>query len=195
MKKFKIKLQRNQNVFIHNDLGNAAYHFKDRFDTWDKNNSGEGISLEIMAGLAMLAFTVEARINFLGYELFDKWPERDSFYTKLGLVSDKLGIDADQNKNPYCSIKDLKEFRDTLAHGKPISLSDPDNNETIMTQDEIDNLGYLTADWEQYLTLEFFNQAYDDVEQIWREQLKLSKLSIIETLSGGGKCISIIQHL
>lgn len=92
---------------------------------------------------------------------------------------------------PYKSIVDLKDFRDTLAHGKPKEVLQ--EIEVITTHEELAARGHLSADWEKYLSEEFVFDAYQDVNLIWNDLLKRSGLEVFDTLTGGGS-VSLIDE-
>jgi hypothetical protein len=52
-----------------NDIGDAVFYFKKRVEERIAKDDYEGASPDIIAGLTLLAFVVEARFNFLGYKL------------------------------------------------------------------------------------------------------------------------------
>ncbi|RUU29510.1 hypothetical protein [Mesorhizobium sp. M6A.T.Ce.TU.016.01.1.1] len=193
MNKIKVRLQEHRHFFIHNDLANAAYYFKERIAERLKNDDREGVALEMMACLTMIAFAVEAKINFLGHKLISKWDERAPYLTKVKMVTKQLGVAFDEQTRPYKTVRDLKNFRDTMAHGKPIELQN--DKEIITTHEELERRGYLTADWQSQLNEQFVNDAFDDMEVIWRDLLSRSKLEIFDTLTGGGSTITFIEHV
>ncbi len=69
MGKIKVRLKAHRRIYIHNDIGNAVFYFKKRVDERVAKDDREGVGLEIIAGLTLLAFEVEAKFNFLGYKL------------------------------------------------------------------------------------------------------------------------------
>ena len=58
-------------------------------------------------------------MNFLGFKLIQKWEERKPYLYKFQRVAKRLNVTVDYNSRPHSTVKELKEFRDTLAHGKP----------------------------------------------------------------------------
>ena len=77
MKKKKARRQAEKHIYIHNDLANAAYHFKKRIEERHVNNDMKGISFDVLAGNILLAFSIEAKINFLGVQLIKDWKEKE----------------------------------------------------------------------------------------------------------------------
>ncbi|MGX8007934.1 hypothetical protein ACVDG8_002460 [Mesorhizobium sp. ORM8.1] len=191
--KIKVRVQEHRNVFIHNDLANAAFYFKQRISERLKLNDREGVSLEMMACLTMIAFAIEAKFNFLGYRLIAKWDERAPYLVKVRKVTKHLGVAYDDRNRPYKSVHDLKDFRDTLAHGKPLELRS--DKEVVTTHEELEKRGYLTADWQKKLTEQFMNDAFDDMETIWRDLLARSKLAVFDTLTSGGSSVTFIESV
>ncbi|TAU91317.1 hypothetical protein ELI41_23640 [Rhizobium leguminosarum] len=192
-KKIRVRVQETSRIYIHNDLSNTGYYFQQRIEKRLKEEDREGIGLEMMACLTMMAFALEARINFLGFRLIKDWDEWLPIKRKVKLVSKHLGISADFGKRPYKTVKLLKEFRDTLAHGKPATFTDA--REIITTHDELEKRGYLNADWESYVNIEFIRQAAADSDEIWRDLLKLADLNLFETLTQGDRSVQFIEHI
>jgi antitoxin component HigA of HigAB toxin-antitoxin module len=193
MTKLKVQIKAHRHIYIHNDIGNATYYFKKRVDERIANNDRAGVGLEIMAGLVLLAFEVEARFNFLGAKLMTDWNERARAMDKVKKVCAHLQLDPDFTARPYLNISKLKEFRDTLAHGKPEERTF--DEEVEATAEELDKMGILHADWQGYLDQHFFDEAYNDVEQIWKELLTKSGLTVFDTLTHGGSHMSFIEHV
>ena len=55
-----------------------------------------------------------------------------------------LGIKPDFATRPYASIKELKDFRDALAHGKPADLAF--DEEVLASPEELGQIGLMHAD-------------------------------------------------
>jgi hypothetical protein len=66
MAKMRVHLKAHRHIYIHNDIGNAAFYFKNRVNERIAKGERDGVGLEIIAGLTLLAFEVEARFNFIG---------------------------------------------------------------------------------------------------------------------------------
>jgi hypothetical protein len=147
----------------------------------------------MIAGLTITAFAVEANFNFLGWKLIDGWNERQPFFKKVKQICKHLSVDVDWDNRPFATIKKLKEFRDTLAHGKPEVLENEE--EVILTDDELRKRGWLTPEWEKFLTGDFVTEAYDDMEVIWKLLLVESGLELFDTVTGGSSSISFIEHV
>ncbi|GLS35376.1 hypothetical protein GCM10010869_09640 [Mesorhizobium tianshanense] len=193
MTKVKVRLQARRHIYIHNDLANAAYYFKARIEQRIANDDREGVGLEIMAGLTMLAFAIEAKLNFLGDRLVKGWRERAPALVKVETICAHVGITPDFTTRPYLSVKELKEFRDTLAHGKPLDLYF--DEEVVATPDELDQRGLMHPDWETFVNKDFLARAYDDVNDIWEDLLARSKLEVFETLTRGDRSMQFIDHV
>lgn len=193
MAKVKVHLKAHRNIYIHNDISNAAFYFKRRVDERAAADDRQGIALEIMAGLTLLAFAVEAKFNFLGAKLIAGWNERAPALTKIAAVCGHLGVAPDFAARPYSSVEKLKTFRDTLAHGKPDEKNF--DREVVATAEELDAMGILHADWEAYLDQAFFHEAYADVDQIWKDLLAKTHLTIFDTLTHGSSQTTFIEHV
>ena len=149
MAKIKVHLKAHRHIYIHNDIGNAAFYFKNRVDERIAKDDREGVGLEIIAGLTLLAFEVEARFNFLGSTLIEGWNERRCMKEKVKAVCHHLGVAPDFAARPYLNVEKLRSFRDTLAHGKPDTKVF--EQEVVASAEELREMGILHAEWEAYV--------------------------------------------
>jgi hypothetical protein len=104
-----------------------------------------------------------------------------------------MGVAPDFGERPYKTIESLKNFRDTLAHGKPLEIRT--DVEVEATEEELRGRGYLGAPWEASVTGEFVEMGFEDMEVVWRDLLARSKLGVMETITQGGATISFIETL
>jgi len=184
MDKFLAKAKVDKRIYVHNDLENAAFYFAKRVEERSKKDDREGIGLEMMACLIMLAFAAEAQFNFLGFKLIKEWKEKEPALVKVHAVLKELKVDNDLKARPYKTIHELKDLRDMLAHGKPQEIQ---LEETVVaTEEELSKKGALTHDYEQFLTEAFVAQACEDVDAIWKDLLKRADLKITDTITSGG---------
>jgi hypothetical protein len=192
VEKFAVKIRDNAHLYIHNTLQNTAWFLKEEIEKLIKEN-GEGIGLKIMACLVMLAFAFEARINFLGFKAYgEKWKEKQAYLHKVRRVARKLGVQLVSESRPYLTIKELKEFRDTVAHGKPAEIRSEQN--ITITRDELERRNILKPVWEKSLNVEFLRRCYDDTEALWKSFFDASGLQVIDTVTTGESTIEIIEN-
>ncbi|WP_374964432.1 hypothetical protein [Spongiibacter tropicus] len=186
MSKYVEKVEREVRVYIHNDLSNAAYHLKENVLRIKKEGEA-GISLHILGALTLYAFTFEAKINFLGSKLNPDWKERQSFHKKLEEVFRLSGIEMDKEQRPLSSLLRLKEFRDIVAHGKPVE--NREEYEQIVDRGDRDELElHYPAPHDEYCELEYLLQVDEDLDNFWETALKAAGIELYETLthfSGG----------
>jgi hypothetical protein len=71
-------------------------------------------------------------------------------------LSAHLGFAPDFSVRPYLNIAKLKDFRDTLAHGKPEDKFL--DEEVVATAEELEEMGILHAEWEAYIDQGFFQR-------------------------------------
>ncbi len=192
MKKVKAHAKVRKNLYIHNDIDQSAFYFRQRIEERAAKDDRDGIGQEMMACLILLTFSVEAKFNFLGHKLIDGWKEREPFLKKVKAVRKHLGVNSSFKERPYEAIKVLKEFRDTLAHGKPDEVEW--EGDITATEKEIQEQGRLRAGYEAFLKEEFVFQAYDDVEAIWKDLIERSGLNIADTITQGGIEYSFIAE-
>jgi hypothetical protein len=175
-----------KNIYVHNDLENAALYFKQRVQERAEKGDKEGIGHEMMACLVMLAFTIEAQFNFLGFKLKgDEWKEKNPAIDKVHAVLEHLKVDNDLSERPYKTIVRLKKLRDMLAHGKPKEI-DRKEAKWQATEEELRKLGALNADYEELVTQKFVFEAYEDVDTIWKDLIKRAGIDFMETITAGG---------
>ena len=122
MEKIRARHTGEKNIYVHNDLSNAAFYFKNNIEEKLKAENESGIAFDYMACMIMLAFTFEAKINFLGHKLIASWKERQSFDDKVSEVLKHLNVEPDWSSRPYQSIEKMRQFRNSIAHGKPIEI-------------------------------------------------------------------------
>ena len=170
-------------VYIHNNLANAAFHFKSVIEDRLKKDNRKGITFDCMACLVMCAFSFEAYINFLGSKLIEKWNERQKFETKIAQVLDRVKIKPDWHKRPYSAINRLKDFRDFVAHGKP----DEEEYDKVVeiAADGSDARPDLRGKWEAICATDSVFEIYEDSDAIWKELIEKSGLSVYDTLTHG----------
>ena len=192
MTKRRVRKTAKKNIFIHNDISNTANHLRKRIEEKVEANDRQGIALDITACLVMLAFTFESRLNFVGEQKITSWKERRGFDKKVEILLKALKLEPDLTKRPYSSIKELKDFRDTIAHGKPDTI---EVDETVYIDPEADDMDFnLQGEWERYLTVDFMRQCSDDIDEIWNEWLATAKIEVHQTLSHGEYSLALIEE-
>jgi hypothetical protein len=144
--------------------------------------------------LLMLAFTFEAKVNFLGSKLVgDKWAERHAFKEKIKQVLAKLKIVPDWTVRPFSSIDAMKKFRDSIAHGKPVEIV---TDETVITTSETaDKRIDLESEWLRYCEHDAVFNSFEDVDTIWKQLLQAAKLEVFDTLTHGHSTLSVIEKI
>lgn len=75
-RRMRVVLERRKVDNIHNDLSNAATYFRKRILERIERGDREGLFLEMMAELTMIAFAVEANLNFVGDRVIEGWKEK-----------------------------------------------------------------------------------------------------------------------
>ncbi len=191
----KANVKETRKIRIHNMLSQAAWHFKNVIE--DKQNNGEesGITYNCMACATMLAFTWEAYLNFFGDELIGAyWKEEQPLNKKIDLVFQKLKIAPCWAKRPYQSISTLTRLRNTLAHGKPFSKTE--TTEVINKAEKITNKKVdLSGDWESQCKPNFVLKAHDDLDDIFKQMLAASGLSLLDTLTVVEGSVSFVEKI
>jgi hypothetical protein len=87
----------------------------------------KGSSWVYMSSLLLTAFTLEAYLNHIGQQLFTSWATLEvlSPLGKLEVVCEKLGLSFPADQRPRQSIDELFRFRNALAHGKTVTITEP----------------------------------------------------------------------
>lgn len=193
-KTIRVRHHEKKSIYIHNDLSGAAHYFQSRIaDRLSNNEDKKGISYEYISWMIMLAFGFEAKINFLGHKLLKKWRERDSYDDKIKMVCKHLGIEINRNEEPFCLIYDLKEFRDTIAHGKPI---EEEFDKIIeIAADQSDSIIDLRGTWETQCNPDKIKKIHEATETLWQEMLKRSQINIYETMTHGTGGYTLIDKI
>lgn len=129
-----------------------------------------GVFYQYMSSLVFTAFALEAYLNHIGEKLFGCWDDlkRISPLGKLNVIAEKLGVEKDDGKRPFQTIKVLFDFRNDIAHGKTISLND--EYVIIGTGEKLSNRMHkeLQTEWEKYCNMRNAELAIKDVEKIIR---------------------------
>ena len=169
---------------------NAAFHYKEEIETSIREENNKGLTFKAMSCLIFSAFSLEANVNFIAYKIFDNWDdhERESLEEKLKLICDEIGVDFNKEKRPFQTVTLLVRFRNSLAHGKPDSVSV--EKEFIGDLNKVEEFKYPLASWEEYCTSENAINAFKDVNIIWHEMLIKAGIKVMETLSGGSSVAS-----
>jgi hypothetical protein len=104
VEKFVVKIREDMRIYIHKYLMNAADYPKRRIDERIKNGDRDGIGLDIMACLTIMAFALEAQINCLGHKLIENWEERKPYLVKFEKVAKRLNVTVDYNSRPHSTV-------------------------------------------------------------------------------------------
>ncbi|MEM7719368.1 MAG: hypothetical protein AAF222_09185 [Pseudomonadota bacterium] len=175
---------------VHNELSNAAYWFlkvaKEKIEAGER----QGVAIEMIAGLIFCEFSVEAKLNFVGWKYFeDGWPERASFREKTMLLNKALDLNLSWGERPLQTLKDLMRFRNALAHGQPEVV---DIERVVDVEPEIWDI--LKSDWEQSVNVEFLERCREDEGVFWEALLKSAGISKSNTLTSGHQSITVLRE-
>ncbi len=136
----------------------------------------------MMASLVFYAFTVEAKVNFVGWKVLeDGWPERANFREKIRLIAKVLNMELDWGARPLQTLNSIRKLRDTLAHGKPEII-----DEVKIVEEEPSVWDVLKSQWEFSITPEMVAMAKEDVDQFWNMLLVAAEIPITDTITHGG---------
>lgn len=164
-------------VFPHNDLLNLAHYQREKINEKVASGDMDGISLDCMSAIIAMAFSVEALLNLVGHKRVKGWKERDSYLKKINAVCSVAGYSFNKAIEPYETLWELKEFRDAMAHGKPIKF-----NVSVKTREDLRKS--MSCVWDSCSTPEYVNHAWGKVKEFEHMLFKGTKLSVGETLTG-----------
>lgn len=142
----------------HHDVLNLAFYHFETMNEKDANPELEGKDLDAMSCLLALGIGLEGLVNFVGDKLVSDWKERAPHHVKLGQIVNALGWELDEEVEPYCTFKKIKDFRDSLAHPKPFKREG-----VAKRNEEMDAL--MQAEWDHYLEPYFVRHAYHQVSE------------------------------
>lgn len=192
--------------FPHNDIANAAFYIRERLTkAFEEKDRGDGIFLDMMAMVTMVAFALEGYVNFVGMTLIERsaadresaaasWSdyERKSTKDKIKAVRRMTGAEINWNERPYATIAELNELRNRFAHPKPHKPKVREW-EAVGTDAEFrKQLRDYRPEYEERLTWDFCTRAYDDVEAIWQQLLEVAKINPFDALSGGSQGFELL---
>lgn len=74
-----------------------------------------------MTAILMSALSVEALCNAIGYRLIEGWDdyEQSKPWMKLRVLCKELKVPFEKGSEPWQSLRELLDFRNKVAHGKP----------------------------------------------------------------------------
>jgi len=171
---------------IHNDLSATASFFQRRVkEQGDKGEMG-GIYQNMMASLVFCAFSIEAKVNFVGWSVLnDSWDERAKLKEKIKRLDKALELGFSWGNEPLQTIKKLKDLRDVLAHGKP----EHEYDETIL-ENEPQIFDALKSQWEETVNPVFVAQCADAENMLWKRMLEKADIPEKKTLTSAAQSLS-----
>ncbi|AAQ59809.1 hypothetical protein [Chromobacterium violaceum] len=132
--------------------------------------SPEGSSWQFLSSILLTAFAFEAYQNHIGPRLFAHWDHLDRLppLAKFDLIIDRLEIDVPNAKSgrPWQTLRNLFEFRNTIAHGRSKNLKRVTRKTKNAYQEAFHD---LRDDWELRIKDDKFAlRCREDVEAVLR---------------------------
>ncbi|APO53539.1 hypothetical protein LUI11_00245 [Bradyrhizobium diazoefficiens] len=186
------KVEGKADVYLHNHLANSAYWFKQQIEKKIESGDRSGIAFDYLACATSIAFTNEAHINFFGMKCVKGFVEREPIEAKVATVFTAFKMPIVWETRPLSSFRAMKNLRDTLAHGKPAEIRH--NSVTSATPDQQNIIDNLKADWQKALTHEPIMTAYKDMDDLFKQLLEKSGLSLFDTIEQTNYTISLIER-
>lgn len=84
----------------------------------------------------------------------------------------------DWDQRPLQTIMELKKFRDTIAHGKPIEV---DYKYTTEVKPDIHDAAQ--GEWQEAVTSDFIGMCEEDIDAFWQTMLTASQINPTEMLT------------
>ena len=185
----KAKITQKKNVYVHNDLSQSAFYFKELIEKKLEEGNRNGIAYDYMACAVMIAFAFEANLNFMGYKLIENWNEWQNWDAKVYAVLKRLGMPIVWAERPLKSMRDMKDIRDSLAHGKPLETTEKRILE--VKPEDLDRANDLRAQWQKDCNHEAVFQAYKDMDDLWEEMIQKSGIPLFNTITSGEHSITV----
>jgi hypothetical protein len=185
----KAKITQKKNVYVHNDLSQSAFYFKALIERKLADGSRDGIAYDYMACVAMIAFAFEANLNFMGYKVIKDWNEWQNWDAKVFSVVKRLEMPVVWTERPLSSMRAMKDIRDMVAHGKPLETTE----ERILEvkAEDLDHANDLRAQWQKECTHDAVFQAYDDMDDLWKQMIEKSGIPLFDTITSGQHSIMV----
>lgn len=188
--------------YPHNDLENAAWFFRERLKkAFQDNERSDGIFLDMIALVTMTSFALEGYVNVLGWHWLredDKaWKafEWQSTRKKIEQLAERYGLAVDWDSRPFVTVDQLVKLRNMFAHPKAHPVKNREQ-ELVGTHDDfVKMLRNHKPEYEERLTWEFANQAYEDVDTMWNTLLGASKLNPFNLTSGGSQGFEMLAYV
>ncbi|MCK1480743.1 hypothetical protein IVB27_39990 [Bradyrhizobium sp. 197] len=117
--------------------------------------------------------------------------ERDPIESKVAVVFNAFKMPIVWETRPLSSFRNMKNLRDTLAHGKPAEIRY--DNVASATPDQRNIIDNLKADWQKALTHEPIMTAYKDMDDLFKQLLEKSGLKLFDTIEQTNYTISLIE--
>lgn len=179
-------------ILPHGYLAEAAKYFAERsrrrMNDCDRSC---GISHEVKAGLIMLAFAHEARVNFLGLKFVDAWNERDSASRKFKQVCSALKLPTEGPNCELATLKLLAEIRNGLAHPKPVYRER--SSDLIAGGDHQFSFDFFDDPVAKMATIDVLEQGIEHAQSWWHSALEAGGLGYYDIVSWGDRSFSRID--
>jgi len=163
-------------VYPHNDLLNLASYQKGVIEQKLIEGIQDALALDCIACLISLAFSVEALVNFVGSKKVNDWVERQPYLNKVNQVCQSVGLEFDRTQESYARIWELKELRNSLAHGQPIETSTTARNREELRE-------AMQCPWDEHLNPDYVFETYHAVKEFKRLLLEHGEIALGETLT------------
>jgi hypothetical protein len=135
-----------------------------------------GYLYHCMTAGVFAAFAVEAFLNHIGQMKVRDWStleRRLGPREKLVLLRQVVCWSFDEGKRPYQGLRNMLRLRDSLAHGKTVTV----NEDVVVAQLPSDDVRWPEPDWKRLCTAPSVKRMVEDAEAIIRDLAKQSGIA------------------
>jgi hypothetical protein len=159
--KRRVNIRKARQVITYAELWHTSWSFLKQ-----GQNQEKGSFHQFMGSLVFTAFSLEAYFNHIGPRVFRNWEalERLAPQDKLDILAEKIDLHVDYGKRPWGIMKELFGFRNDIAHGKSIKISE-EQNVPLGKEDDFMR-GFAKTKWEKFCTRKNAERARKDVEEM-----------------------------
>lgn len=168
----KYKIYQYPNDYLMNLASFNVENINDKI----KRTQEDGLEFDCLNCIISLAFSIEAIVNLVGHLKIENWKEKQDFFKKMKTVCNSSTFKFDENIEPFHTLKQLKQLRDNIAHGKP---KEKEKSFKIGTPKELKD--ELEPTWKAFTNPKFTNHAYQMVKKFENDLIEAHGMDLSET--------------
>jgi hypothetical protein len=159
--KRKVTVKKYRQVITYVELWHTSWYLLEKGQIRE-----EGSYHQFMGSLVFTAFSLEAYLNHIGPRVFRSWEalERLAPKEKLDIIAEKIELQIDYGKRPWGAMKEIFGFRNDIAHGKSIKVSEATVVPLGREDDHVRE--FAKTKWERFCTRQNAEKSREDVKQM-----------------------------